>query len=279
MDNDAAMFECRRCLIRHFGACDGFKWFWDHRLNRSKVVFGSKRRKKTRFAVGHIALGYILGKASARSLKTDLNIPLAMTLCVIPDMDILLENIGLAQVIPHRGPMHSFLAALIVFIPFFALYRKKAVPYFIALVQHSLIGDYLTGGKLQLLWPITLRQFGTARSIFSLENVTLEFLLFISSIALLLVTRDVYTLFRSHRSNLVLAVPTFTVLLPIFLSYPLEVPVLLILPHLVYTFMFLATIVIEVVRFLRPQGNEGSSHLLEKKGASARLAAAVSLPE
>ena len=250
-----------------------------YRLNRSEVAFGSKRRKKTRFAVGHIALGYILGKASARSLKTDLNIPLAMTLSVIPDIDILLENIGLAQVVPHRGPMHSFVAALIVFIPFFAVYRKKAVPYFVALVQHALIGDYLTGGKLQLLWPLTSQQFGTATSIFSMENVTLEFLLFVSSIALLLVTRDLYALFRPHHSSLVLAAPTFTVLLPIFLSYPLEVPVLLILPHLVYTLMFLAIIVIEVVRLLRPQRNEGSSHFLEKKRVSARLAAAVWLQE
>lgn len=246
-----------------------------YRLNRSEVAFGSKRRKKTRFAVGHIALGYILGKASARSLKTDLNIPLAVTLSVIPDMDIILENIGLAQVVPHRGPMHSFVAALIVFIPFFAIYRKKAFPYFLALVQHALIGDYLTGGRLQLLWPMTSQQFGTATSIFSLENVALEFLLFVSSVALLFVSRDLYVLFRPHRSNLVLTVPTFTVLLPIFLSYPLEVPALLILPHLVYTFMFLVIIVIEAVRLLRPQGNEGSSRILEKKGASTRLAAAV----
>ncbi len=249
---------------------------WGYRLNRSKVAFGSKRRKKTRFAVGHIALGYILGKASARSLKTDLNIPLAVTLSVIPDMDIILESIGLAQVVPHRGPMHSFVAAFIVFIPFFAVYRKKAFPYFLALVQHALIGDYLTGGRLQLLWPVTSQQFGTATSIFSLENVALEFLLFVSSVALLFVSRDLYVLFRPHRSNLVLAVPTFTVLLPIFLSYPLEVPVLLVLPHLVYTFMFLAIIVMEAVSLLRrAQGNEGSSRILEKKGASARLAAAV----
>jgi len=198
-----------------------------------------------------------------------------MTLSVIPDMDILLENIGLAQVIPHRGPMHSFVAALIVFVPFFVVYRKKAVPYFIALVQHALIGDYLTGGKLQLLWPLTSQQFGTTTSIFSLENITLEFLLFVSSIALLLVTRDLYALFRHHQSNLVLAIPTFTVLLPIFLSYPLEVPVLLILPHLVYTVMFLAIIVIEVGRVFRFQRNENPNRLLEKKGVSARLAAAV----
>jgi hypothetical protein len=220
-----------------------------------------------------MALGYILGKTSAKPLKTNINIPLVMTLSVIPDIDILFESVGLAQIIPHRGPFHSFLAALIVFIPFFALYRKKAVPYFIALVQHSLIGDYFTGGKLQLLWPITSRQFGTATSIFSPENVTMEFLLFVSSIALLLVTRDLYTLFRHRRSNLILAIPTFTVLLPIFLSYPLAVPILLILPHLVYTVMFLAIIVIEVSRLVTRHGNGNSDRLLEKKGVSARLAA------
>jgi membrane-bound metal-dependent hydrolase YbcI (DUF457 family) len=212
-------------------------------------------------------LGYILGKASAKPLKTNLNVPLAVTLAVIPDLDILLENVnGLAQILPHRGPMHSFLAMLIVFIPIFAVYRKKAIPYFIALVQHPLIGDYLTGGKLQLFWPITSQQFGTATSIFSTQNITLELMLFVSSIALLLVTRDLFVLFQPHRSNLILAIPTFTVLLPIFLSYPLQVPVWLILPHLIYTVIFLAVITTELIRLFNPKRNENLNRLLEKKG-------------
>jgi len=212
-----------------------------------------------------MALGYILAKASSKPLKTNLNIPLALTLSVIPDIDILLERInGLASIFPHRGPLHSFLATLIAFIPIFAVYRKRAVPYFIALVQHALIGDYLTGGKLQLLWPLSQQQFGIEASIQSAQNVALEGILFVVSIAVLLVSRDIVKLFQRHYSNLILAIPTFTVLLPTFLSYPLNVPALLILPHMIYMVLFSVVILLELFRRLKSNRSHESSAFLNK---------------
>jgi membrane-bound metal-dependent hydrolase YbcI (DUF457 family) len=211
------------------------------------------RRKKTRFGVGHMALGYILGKGSTKLLKTNLNIPLVLTLSVIPDIDILLEHVdALGPILRHRGPVHSFVVSLIIFIPIFIVYRKRAVPYFIALVQHSLIGDYLTGGQLQLFWPITQQQYGMATCILSVQNIVLEWILFAASIVVLLKSRDVFVLFQPHLSNLILLVPTFTVLLPTFLSYPLGVPASLILPHLFYTIVFSASIIIELLKLLSP---------------------------
>jgi len=199
-----------------------------------------------------MSLGYILGKASAKALNTSLNVPLVMTLSVLPDMDILFQHLnGLGRIIPHRGPFHSVLIMLIVFIPVFAVYRKKALPYFIALVSHPLIGDYFTGGNLQLFWPITSQTYGIAGSIYSPENIGLELMLFLSSIALLVVTRDLFTLFKPRLSNLILAIPTFTVLLPIFLSFPLQVPVPLILPHLTFMILFIVAIIVTLVGILR----------------------------
>lgn len=213
-----------------------------------------------------MSLGYILGKASAKALKTNPNVPLLFVLSILPDVDILAEHVsGLHELLPHRGPLHSVFMMLIVFIPIFAVYRKRALPYFIALVSHALIGDYLTGGNLQLFWPLTSQTFGTATSIISAENITLELMLFISSIALLLVTRDLFVLVRPRLSNLILAVPTFTVLFPIFLSYPLQVPVLLVLPHLVYTVLFLASISISVVGILRRLGRESQNPASKKE--------------
>jgi membrane-bound metal-dependent hydrolase YbcI (DUF457 family) len=224
-----------------------------------------ERRNKTRFAVGHIALGYILGKTSSKLLKTNLIIPLAVTLSVIPDMDILAEHVpALGQILPHRGPTHSFVVALIIFVPFFAVYRKTAVPYFICLVQHALIGDYLTGAGLQLLWPISQQGFGTGASIMSSENVALECILFVVSIAILLISKDILALFQARRSNLILAIPAFTVLLPTFLSYPLSVPGWLIVPHLVYTVIFAGSFVFEVLRFFRAEHRRKSDLVLSK---------------
>jgi len=197
-------------------------------------------------------LGYILGKASGKALKTNPNVPLLFVLSILPDVDILAEHVsGLHELLPHRGPLHSVLLWLIVFIPIFAIYRKKALPYFIALVSHPLIGDYLTGGNLQLFWPLTSQTFGTTTSITSPQNIAMELVLFLSAFALLFVSRDLQALFRPRTSNLLLAIPTFTVLLPVFLSYPLQVPVVLVVPHLIYLAVFVAAVVISTVRMLR----------------------------
>lgn len=194
-----------------------------------------------------MALGYMLGKGSAKLVKTTLNIPLALMLSVIPDIDIFLEHVGgLASVIPHRGPIHSVVLSLVVFIPLFIIYRKAALPYFIALIQHMLIGDYLTGTQLKLFWPMTQQKFGIQTRIDSIQNIGLEIFLFTISITLLLVTKDISKLFHSHKSNLLLAIPTFTVLLPTFLGYPLDVPALMIPPHLIYTAIFAVSITIEL---------------------------------
>jgi len=167
-------------------------------------------------------------------------------LSVIPDIDILFRI--LFPFLEHRGPTHSLIAGLIVFTPFFVIYRRKAVPYFVALVQHSLIGDYIAGGPLgtQLLWPITTQYFGMTIDIRSPINVTIEWIIFLTSMIIMLKAKDVATFFRQQKSNLILIIPTSTVLLPPFLSYPLYVPIWLIPPHAVYIAIFLAAIFIEL---------------------------------
>ena len=180
-------------------------------------------------------------------MKTKFDIPLVLTLSVIPDIDILFSNQYL-QLLEHRGPTHSIITSLIVFIPFFVVYRKRAVPYFVALVQHSLIGDYIAGGTLgiQLLWPITAQHFAINIDIRSPANVTIEWIMFLTSMIVMLKTKDTATFFRQQRSNLILIIPTATVLLPPFLSIPLGVPLWLTPPHIVYIALFLTAIIIEL---------------------------------
>lgn len=196
------------------------------------------------FAIGHLALGYLSGLATSKTLKTTLNVPLILVLSVIPDIDILI-NIFIPQV-EHRGPLHSVVAATILFIPLFITYKKKAIPYFVALIQHSLIGDYIPGGKIQLLWPISMEYFGREVGIRTPMNMTAEWVLFLISILVLFKTRQMATFFKPHRSNLLLLIPISTVLLPTFASFPLEVPVWLIPPHLAYTFLFLSSVIIDL---------------------------------
>ena len=205
------------------------------------------------FAVGHLALGYILSKTSARLLKTKLNIPAVLMLSVIPDIDILIQR--LIPTFEHRGPTHSIIMAFIVFVPIFAVYRKKAAPYLIALISHSLIGDYMAGGQIQLLWPIATRYYGTGINIRSQTNTAIEWILFLISIIIILKTKDTATLFQPHNTNLMLTIPAFTLLLPTFLRFPLGVPTWLIPPHLAYMSIFSASIIIALFKALE-QGKQ-----------------------
>ena len=195
--------------------------------------------------MGHFALGYIISKATVKITETKLNIPLVITLSVIPDIDILIPFLE------HRGPAHSIITLFMVFIPIFAIYRKKAIPYFLALIQHPLIGDYITGGRIQLLWPLTTQYYGMEICIKSQTNITLEWIVFLTSIIIMLKAKDTVTFFQPHKSNLILVIPTFTVLLPTFLSFPLNVPAWLIPPHLAYISIFSASIIIDLIKTLK----------------------------
>ena len=105
------------------------------------------------FAIGHFGLGYLLGKVSATVVGTRLNLALLFTVSVLADFDLLLVNF-----VSHRGPTHSLFFSLLVFLPFFVLYKKKSIPYFVVFLSHSLIGDiYLSG--VQLFWPFSADWF------------------------------------------------------------------------------------------------------------------------
>jgi len=184
-------------------------------------------------------------------------VPLVLVLSVLPDVDIILGFLLNSEI--HRGPTHSIVTAILVFVPFFVLYRQKVTPYFAALVSHSLIGDFFIGGQLQLLWPLSTSEFGLHESGFqyidisSPLNLALEVTLFAISLIIMYKTRDLFHFFRNNQLNLVLIIPIFTVLLPTFIGYPLTVPAVLVLPHLFYLVLFSASVLIVIVRFLNRQ--------------------------
>ena len=190
-----------------------------------------------------MALAYLLSKASAKLLKVNINVPLILVLSIIPDIDLIINFLFNIEI--HRGPTHSLVIAILVFIPLFILYRWKAVPYFTALASHAAIADFIVGGQLQLLWPLSTREFGfTNVTIDGTFNVALEFTLFTVATVIMWKTRDIFQFFRKSKLNLFLAIPIFTVLLPTFTSYPLYVPLLLVLPHLFYLVLFVISVLI-----------------------------------
>jgi len=193
------------------------------------------------FAVGHIALGYILAKGSSRLVGVKIALPLIIVLSIIPDIDIL------TPFIQHRGLTHSILLALALFIPVFIVWRRQALPYFIALVQHSLVGDYLGGGGLKLLWPLTNTTYGLRIDIKGATNVVIELFAFLVALFVLLRTRDLFKLFKPRMLNLILIVPTAALLLPL-LAFPFPVPPVLLIPHLILLTIFLISILAYIAR-------------------------------
>ena len=104
------------------------------------------------YAVGHIALGHMVGRVFGRLTGEEMNIPLVWLLSVVPDLDLLVRGLD------HRGPSHSVVVAFVVFAPLLLFRFRKSVVYFAVLAAHTLIGDYFTG-DLMLLWPFSNEGF------------------------------------------------------------------------------------------------------------------------
>jgi len=192
------------------------------------------------FSVGHFALGYLSGKALSKLLNVNVGISLLFLASTLPDVDLIIPGVE------HRGPIHSIIILFLAFVPAFITYKKRAIPYFTALAQHSLIGDSLTAGGVQMLWPITTTWYGAQIEIASLTNISLEWIFFLACLTVMFKTKDAWTLFQHHPSNLLLSVPVLTVLVPTFFSFPIPVPPRLVPPHLTYLTLFTLSILIDL---------------------------------
>jgi len=189
------------------------------------------------FAVGHIALGYILGRVTADYMKTRIKFPLLFTLTILPDIDLVIPGIR------HRGPTHSIILMVILSLPFLVAYGRIVIPYIMAAAQHSIIGDYLTGGGIQLLWPIDQTWYGRQICPESSISIILEWTCFAASIVLFFIKRDVAELLSPHPVNLILIIPLAAIISPLFLGFPIRVPVELWVPHIIYLLLLAASII------------------------------------
>ncbi len=151
------------------------------------------------FLVGHSVWGYILASLTARALRLDsahnsyrFNPYIAMILAMIPDMDIMLYDLG----VRHRSITHSILFWLVLFIPFLIVYRKRSLPYLVAVMQHIMVGDIIVG-KTRIVWPLGY-ELGLGYSITSSVNITIE----IIGIVIMLVLARSDGMLAVRRSNI-----------------------------------------------------------------------------
>jgi membrane-bound metal-dependent hydrolase YbcI (DUF457 family) len=88
---------------------------------------------------------------------------------MLPDIDLLLGILD----IQHRTLTHSIVFWSFVFAPVFLKYRKLVIPYFVAVIQHILLGDLIVG-KTAILWPIADFRPGLGLPILSPIGLALE---------------------------------------------------------------------------------------------------------
>jgi len=206
------------------------------------------------YAVGHLALGYLSGRAASKMANVNTNIHLLFVASIIPDLDLLIPYFT------HRGPTHSVPIFILLFLPTFLLCGKRVVPYFTALISHSVIGDLLTDEGVQLLWPINHIWYGGGIEATGLANILLEWFFFLAFLAVMLSTNDVLILFQRHLTNFLLLIPIFTVLLPTVLGFPRHIPMALFIPHLACLLIFTIPILIDLIP------KKESNEMNQKKG-------------
>jgi membrane-bound metal-dependent hydrolase YbcI (DUF457 family) len=193
------------------------------------------------FAIGHFALGYILGKASTKITHTKLNLALLFTASIIPDVDLLL-----IQFINHRGPTHSLFFSVIAFLPFFVIYKKKTIPYFVAFLSHLLIGDIYSNG-IQLFWPFSTNWIFISNLLGSnLISVGLELSLFVVSTIIMVINKDFKQMLFNKTSWVYWQIPFGAVLGSLLvggISIYYNLPSLLVIPSLFYLTAFSYSII------------------------------------
>ena len=135
------------------------------------------------YLLGHMALGYLTGRVVSVFTKKDFNTLVIFFVSISPDIDIVIPNLL------HRGPTHSVILVLVFFIPIFIFY-KEGFPYLVALLSHSLVGDYLTRPGCMLFWPLSNEWFiyTNAWSTGSSFGIFLEILLFV--LMLIIIARE-----------------------------------------------------------------------------------------
>lgn len=192
------------------------------------------------FAVGHLALGYILAKSSSAVLRVKINLPLIFLLSILPDIDLVIPDLN------HRGPLHSVIMITLAFIPFFLYYEKQVAPSYVAIVQHSLIGDCLSGSGVQLLWPLTNGFYGINLTMTSQTSISIEVICFILAVIILLATKDILALMKPRKDNLLLILSEVAILGSAFIAWRSAHSVELLVSHFLFFAIFFISIILSL---------------------------------
>ncbi len=165
--------------------------------------------------------------------------PLLLVASILPDIDLLLEHASFGFFM-HRGPTHSIITITVLMIPFFIYYRKQAIPYYVALLSHVLIGDIFTGG-IELFWPISQMWVSYLNvNVTDLANVITELSLFFVTVPIMYKTGDLQRVIEPNKYSWVLLISLGAVAGPLLetLSGSEGLPAMLVVPSVFWIIIF-----------------------------------------
>ena len=182
------------------------------------------------FVVGHISLGYLLGKLFSKGKDVPLNIPAIWAVSLLPDVDFYIPGLR------HMGPTHSVVFALIMFTPLFLFRGWRIVPYFLGFISHTVFGDLITNRGIMLFWPFSSRMvfLRSPISLLRMYRIYYELFFFALFLIVFLVTRDYTRVRNESNAKFLLVMPLTAVIQPLLFGYPVDIPGYLVLPHIVY---------------------------------------------
>ncbi len=149
------------------------------------------------FLVGHMCLGYLTARTCSSAVKVKFNPYIILLLGALPDIDMLFEMFGLG----HRTVTHSVLFWSVVFIPIFVEYGRRGLPYYVATVQHIVLGDMIVG-RVNPIWPLVDVKLGLGVNLVSLENIALEAMILATFFILVMKNMDCRIFFSMERRSL-----------------------------------------------------------------------------
>jgi len=160
------------------------------------------------FFQGHMVWGYLTARAMSSLSRARLVIPLVLLVSILPDVDIFLEPFG----IKHLTVTHAISTWLVLFAPVFGYFGfRKTLPYFFAVLQHSLLGDAVMG-PIPFLWPATSVSYGLSFEMKSAMDLFLEGLGFALFLGVGYRTGDLAAMFNGDPVNAWSMLPTGAVL-------------------------------------------------------------------
>jgi membrane-bound metal-dependent hydrolase YbcI (DUF457 family) len=135
-------------------------------------------------------------------------VPAILMLGILPDADLFLGSLGVV----HRTITHSFFFWIIIFVPVFIIFRFKAIPYFVAVVQHFAFGDLLMGAGVMIFWPFNSSFVGFNIGMPSLIDVVLETAGLLLAAGIIIFNGELRRILRVDKSNVLMLLPLLALL-------------------------------------------------------------------